>query len=120
MARRTLKSTSPTAHVPQDIRVASPHSISCQTVVTHVTAHDNAPLLLAPILPGFYRLSAAAMLAGISLGNLRVILHRYRDRFDRPHYQHVKLSSKQHRFPRRLLTARDVETLRAMFPIVVK
>ena len=54
------------------------------------------------------------MLIGRSRPHLRVILSRNPSKFAQPHYQ------RRGKREFRLITAHDVEVLRAMFPIYVK
>ena len=121
MTRRTSKSTSPSASAPP--ACVALQVVTAHTVVTNVTAHHNAPIDLAPLLQDArYDMRVVSMLTGLSQGHIRVLLHRYRDRFDPAVIQtHIRPNGREStRFPRRLLSAHDVATLRAMYPVRVK
>ena len=126
-ARRISKSTSPPANKPQAVRVAS-HDCSHlavlvgPTVITNVQASNSAPLQLAPVLPGArYTLQVAGLITGLTVNHIRWVLHTYANRFDERVVQLSMPSGKPtSRFPRRLLSARDIDTLRKMYPVIVK
>ena len=109
---------------------ASPSSVashqtsqSCQTVVTNVTAHNGAPLIAAPLIPGVtgYDMQTASLLTGLTRGYIRWLLHTYPERFDKRHIQLRRVSNRpSSRWPKRILTNRDIVTLRDMYPVVVK
>jgi hypothetical protein len=101
------------------------HTFTChsQTVVTNVTAHDDAPLIAAPLIPGVtgYDMQTASLLTGLTRGYIRWLLHTYPERFDKRHIQLRRVSNQpSSRWPKRILTNRDVQTLRDMYPVVVK
>lgn len=114
-ASRASEPGSPRAYKDKDSSL--PQAVSCAPlVVTSVQSVNNAPLNLAPILAGdvLYDLATASLMVGRSTGHLRVVLCRHANLFDQPHY------TRRGKREFRLLTARDLATLRAMWPVYVK
>ena len=81
-----------------------------------VTSLRSASALTgAPILEDvFYTLEVAALMVGRTPNAISIVLHRHPDRFDAPHYQN------RGKYEVRLVTAKDLQTLRALYPIYVK
>jgi hypothetical protein len=66
---------------------------------------------------------AASLMTGLTRGHIRWLLHRYPELFDPRMVQlrRVKPNSvRASMWPKRILSARDVQTLREMYPVVVK
>lgn len=90
-----------------------------QPVVTDLRAFGSLDPRQAPNVMPLYTIAVASVMVGQTRDNIRHILHRYPELFDPPKVQHTVIAGRRStRFPRRLLSARDLDTLRSMFPII--
>ena len=89
-------------------------SCTIAVILTGVQPLGGAALTYVP-LPGWVghmTVAVAAVLVGISPKTIRNDLAEFRDKFDTPSYQRGPGSQ----WGRRLISARDLETLRGMYP----
>ena len=81
-------------------------------ILTDVGSLGGADIRQAPAIVGYMTVEVAAALTGVSPKTIRNDLSEFKDRFDTPCYQR----SPGKRWGKRLITARDLDTLRRMYP----
>ena len=95
--------------------------MTCETrlIVTNVQVIGGAPILASPIVDhALYTVGAVSLMTGLTKDHVRMLLSRYPEHFDPPRHQATIVNGKQGaRWPRRLLSARDVATIRSMYPV---
>lgn len=82
-------------------------------VMTSVQSLGGADLRNAPPVADRMTIKVASLLTGLAQQTIRNDLSEFKARFDPPAY----MPSPGKRWGRRLITARDLETLRRMYPI---
>lgn len=84
-------------------------------------AHNLDPTQAPLLANALYYLGAVALMTGRSETAIRIQLHRHPERFDPPHYTRRRIDPRRRRKAEyRLLTTRDVETLRQLYPIYIR
>ena len=83
-------------------------------ILTDVQGLGGAPLTQAMPPVGYMTLDVAAALVGISKKTIRNDLSEFKDRFDCAAYRVAPGS----RWSQRLITARDLQVFRQMYPIL--
>jgi hypothetical protein len=91
-------------------------------ILTDVQSLGGADVRAAPTIAHYATIQYACQITGQTSANIRQILRRYASMFDPARYQSsLQIAGKRKvRWDRRLLSARDIDTLRSMFPIIVK
>jgi len=82
-------------------------------ILTDVQSLGGAPLANAPTLVDRMTLNVACALTGIARQTIYNVLCTRKDLFDRPSYKRGQRGRLL-----RLVTARDLETLRKLYPVV--
>lgn len=84
-------------------------------------AHNLDPAQAPLLANALYYLGAVSLMVGRSENAIRLMLSRYPHRFDPPHYTRRRIDPRRRRTTEyRLLTTRDVETLRHTSPIYIR